>query len=122
MKHTIKGISLLLGLVVLYTLVYKSVHVVVHHYPEKDEVHCCELHVQFNCNVGAHQIASESDTESDCPVCDFEFASFQIQQRSSLQPFQFNFCQLTYSISLSIFKHNYRSALFLRGPPSKLSV
>jgi hypothetical protein len=122
MKTTAKGISLLLGLVILYVLVYQSLHTVVHHQYVEDVDHCCIHHIHQNNDDSAIRIPLYSDMESDCGVCDFEFACFRLEQYIIVQTLRVIYERPILLKHTNWTKSNYQSVHFLRGPPHMLSI
>ncbi len=114
MNRFLKIISSLISLVILYSIVFQSVHVVLHHQHQVSYSHHCQHH-----NVCLHESNQFKiqTAQKKCAVCDFEFAHFHISQIFHLTPFVNIKYQVVKWKTIECKVVYYIPCIQLRGPP-----
>ena len=109
-------ISLLTGLVLIYTFIFQAMHVMVHHAKSVDMVahHCCS---SKSCVNNSHAFILKETKSKKCPICDFEFALYNISRKVRVEKPQLVNHKLLLIRDTESSKQDIPITTLLRAPP-----
>jgi hypothetical protein len=114
MNRKQQNISFLLVLILVFPLVYQSVHVVVHHYFSSGQH--CHFHLTSNTTTKSFSVQNIDD-EGPCPICRYEFAAFKMPNIETKNNTSGNFISVDFPLN-SFYQNSFPGfSISLRAPP-----
>ncbi|MGQ1785011.1 hypothetical protein [Saccharicrinis sp. GN24d3] len=107
--------SILFVLIFVFPSIYQATHVVQHHWQAPIESHCCEQH---HCKYNDfNSFNNPVETKKACPVCEFEFASFNKAAKIELVGVANYYMELVNNEIQEFVYCNSHQTIKHRGPP-----
>ncbi len=115
MNRTKIFLSFFLSLIFVFPSIYQSIHVFQIHW-NTNTAHTCSCQDIKETN-NDYRYTYPQETKKSCPVCEFEFASFNKIKNIKLGAIRSDYIDVHLTNIQEIYFSNYNEVITLRGPP-----